>query len=105
MSIERINKGKIETSPFLEAALNQIENGAYKDVLLVQFYFSAYKCAIYDANASYFFMLKELLIGHATKLEKGELRAGFYTALNYCIKEINEYSTFSVNPYLREAFE
>lgn len=75
---------------FLEEVLEAVEKGKYKDVVAVQFYFNAYKCAIFDEDTTYFYALNKLLVEEQDKLRRSLVLDLYHIAVNYCIRKINK---------------
>ncbi len=86
---------------FLEEVLEVVEGGRYKDVVAVQFYFNAYKCAVYDKDTSYFYALNQLLLEEQQKMKREFIIDLYYIAINYCIRRINRESNVT---FLNELF-
>jgi hypothetical protein len=80
---------------FLKEVLEVVEEGKYKDVVAVQFYFNAYKCAIFDKDTSYFYALNQLLLEGQEKMERELILNLYHIAVNYCIRKINRESNIT----------
>ncbi|MBL4648195.1 MAG: hypothetical protein JKY03_00560 [Aureispira sp.] len=96
--IDQRNKYKIL---FLDEVLEAVEEGKYRDVVAIQFYFNAYKCAIFETDTSYFYVLNQLLLEEQHKMERVLILNLYHIAINYCIRKINRES--NVN-FLNELF-
>lgn len=86
---------------FLEEVLEAVEGGQYKDVIAVQFYFNAYKCATFDEDTSYFYALNQLLLEAQPNLKRELILNLYHIAVNYCIRKINRESNLD---FLNELF-
>jgi len=91
----------VYTIPLLDAILEDIELGKYKDVGAVQLYYSYYIVLARPENGKHWDRFKNLLFNSSEYLSASEIKDFYFFGIDYCNKKIN----LGEKLYLKEAFE
>jgi len=101
LTYQNLNKKNQFNIPFLQQILEQIESGAYQEIISIQFYYYSYKSLTEPNQALHYQELKKLLFEHYQELESSEIKNIHVIALNFCIKQLNN----GEENYVQEVFD
>lgn len=73
--------------------LQQLEQGAWSDVVLVQIYYTLFKLSREPQHQEHFQQLRNYLDQYGNQVAKGELQEIYTGALNHCILQFNQGET------------
>ena len=78
-----------------------LEYARYSDKPAIQVYYACYVALYYEPTEQNFVTYRKLLLQHGKGFPVEELRSLYISALNYCIRRINE----NADSFLKEAFD